>query len=76
MRCVILARLLILEIFLKEIPDLEPLQWLMLQVQFRVFTGTKDDVYQRFAAELMHVVLEDSYGGKLYDFSPVDDIRE
>ncbi|KAG0564131.1 hypothetical protein KC19_8G085700 [Ceratodon purpureus] len=68
-RCAVLARLLILSIFLSEIPDMTPLQWLMLQVQFRAF-GSGDertgDVYRALTAGLMRTVREGSvYGSGL-----------
>ncbi|KAG0564113.1 hypothetical protein KC19_8G083900 [Ceratodon purpureus] len=60
-RCAVLARLLILSIFLKGIPDMTPQQWLMLQVQFRAFgSGDErtDDVYLALTAGLMRIVRE------------------
>ena len=62
MRCAILSRLLILQFCVKEIPDLTPLQWLMLQVQFRAFSGT--DLYDVLTLGLANMVsdLEDPEG--------------
>jgi hypothetical protein len=62
MRCVILSRLLILEFFLKEIPELLPLQWLLLQVQFRAFPCGDAEKDPFFALYRELSVLEDFDG--------------
>lgn len=62
MRCVILSRLLVIHFCVEENPNLTPLQWLMLQVQFRAFSGK--DLHDVLTSNLANEVtrLKDSEG--------------